>query len=101
MERRRSVGMFTKQRHAAEDQVSSGERLAAYAVTRTLSGHASTALPVGGSTAVQMRPIVERRSEPRVDASLVVCTSCPGEDGTVDGVTVNVSWSGVQLKMPT
>jgi len=95
------------------------DRLAAYSVTRVLRGYTRTGLPAreiprlasaedgdfyvrafADRPAVELHPVEERRSEARLAAHLVVRVSHPGDDAPVEGITVDVSMSGLHLHMP-
>jgi hypothetical protein len=86
-----------------------GDRLAAYAVARALSGRTRTGLPMSDvpppvlvreRDIVHLQPVEERRGEPRIAARIEACASLPGTDTYFDGITVNVSRSGMHLQMP-
>src|SRR5262245_6591524 len=51
----------------------------------------------------RVRPVTridERRAAPRVDAQLEVFTNYLGDTTNLEGRTVNVSWTGLQVQMP-
>jgi len=111
--------MLTRQTQYVDEADTTDDRLAAYSVTKVLRGYTRTGLPtreiprVGPADhddfyvrpfadrpAVELHPVEDRRAEPRLPAHFTVCVSHPGDEEPIDGFTVDVSMSGLHLRMP-
>jgi hypothetical protein len=108
-------------RRATDEAVDSAERLSDYTVTRAPSVFAGTGLPVASARPAQELPessaaedgrfsllavpphlhrVEERRDEVRCAIALSIVAEHPGRESGLDGVTVDISGSGLCAHMP-